>query len=66
MDIEDFETDAQIPHGILSLLASQPTNLTRVALGLVVTVYAFIRRAHIRRLNRGVLGLWSTYAVASG
>ena len=33
-----------LPHGILSLLASQPTNLTRVAFGLIITVYYWNRK----------------------
>jgi hypothetical protein len=34
----------QLPHGLLSLLASQPANLTRVVFGLVVTVYYWTRK----------------------
>jgi hypothetical protein len=34
-----------LPHGILSLLASQPTNLTRVAFGLIITVYYWNRKS---------------------
>jgi len=33
-----------LPHGILSLLASQPANLTRVTFGLVITVYYWNRK----------------------
>jgi hypothetical protein len=34
----------QLPHGILSLLASQPANLTRVVFGVVMTVYYWNRK----------------------
>lgn len=34
----------QLPHGILSLLASQPANLTRVVFGVVMTVYFWDRK----------------------
>jgi hypothetical protein len=34
----------QLPHGILSLLASQPANLTRVAFGVVIIVYYWNRK----------------------
>jgi hypothetical protein len=35
---------AHLPHGILSLLASQPRNLVRVGFGLVITVYYWNRK----------------------
>jgi hypothetical protein len=34
----------QLRHGLLSLLASQPSNLTRVMFGLVITVYYWNRK----------------------
>ena len=34
----------QLPHGILSLLASQPANLTRVVFGLVIVAYYWNRK----------------------
>jgi hypothetical protein len=35
---------AQLPHGILSLLASQPRSLARVAFGLAITAYYWGRK----------------------
>lgn len=35
---------AQLPHGLLSLLASQPANLTRVIFGLLIIVYYWSRK----------------------
>jgi hypothetical protein len=35
---------AQLPHGLLSLLASEPTDLMRVVFGLIVTVYYWNRK----------------------
>ena len=34
----------QLPHGILSLLASQPANLMRVVFGLLITAYYWNRK----------------------
>ena len=34
----------QLPHGILSLLASRPANLTRVVFGVVITAYYWNRK----------------------
>lgn len=34
----------QLPHGLLSLLASQPANLTRVIFGLLIIVYYWSRK----------------------
>jgi uncharacterized membrane protein (DUF485 family) len=34
----------QLPHGILSLLASQPANLTRVVFGVIITAYYWNRK----------------------
>jgi hypothetical protein len=34
----------QLPHGLLSLLASQPANLTRVVFGLLIVVYYWSRK----------------------
>ena len=43
----------QLPHGILSLLASQPANLTRVVFGLVIILYYWIRKNALLSVARG-------------
>jgi len=55
----------QLPHGILSLLASQPANLTRVGFGLVITVYYWTRKNALLSLLAGSNGVVSTLSIAS-
>jgi len=55
----------QLPHGILSLLASQPANLIRVVFGVVITVYYWTRKnALLSKLARSN-GVVSTLSIAS-
>lgn len=53
-----------LPHGILSLLASQPTNLTRVAFGLVVTVYYWNRKNSLFSVLARSNGVLATLSIA--
>ena len=55
----------QLPHGILSLLASQPANLTRVGFGLVITVYYWTRKNASLSLLAGSNDVVSTLSIAS-
>lgn len=55
----------QLPHGILSLLASQPANLTRVGFGLVITVYYWTRKNALLSLLAGSNDVVSTLSIAS-
>jgi hypothetical protein len=55
----------QLPHGIWSLLVSQPANLTRVVFGLLITIYYWLRMnallSALARSNGGV----TTLSIAS-
>jgi hypothetical protein len=55
----------QLPHGLLSLLASQPANLTRVVFGLVVTVYYWMRKNALLGLLGKSNGVFDTLSMAS-
>jgi hypothetical protein len=54
-----------LPHGILSLLASQPTNLMRVVFGLVVTVYYWNRKNTFLGVLARSNGIVATISVAA-
>jgi hypothetical protein len=54
-----------LPHGLLSLLASQPANLTRVVFGLVVTVYYWTQKNTLLSLLGKSNGVFATLSVAS-
>src|ERR1039458_8207087 len=55
----------QLPHRILSLLASQPANLTRVVFGLVITVYYWNRKNAFLSLLARSNGVVATLSIAS-
>jgi hypothetical protein len=55
----------QLPHGILSLLASQPTNLMRVVFGLVVTVYYWNRKNTLLGVLIRSNGIFATLSIAA-
>jgi hypothetical protein len=54
----------RLPHGILSLLASQPANLTRVAFGLVITVYYWNRKNTLFSLLAKSNSVFATLSIA--
>jgi hypothetical protein len=54
-----------LPHGLLSLLASQPANLTRVVFGLVVTVYYWTQKNTLLSLLGKSNGVFATLSLAS-
>jgi hypothetical protein len=55
----------QLPHGLLSLLVSQPTNLTRVVFGLLVTAYYWNRKNALLGLVTKANGLLVALSLAS-
>ena len=54
-----------LPHGILSLLASQPANLVRVVFGLVITIYYWSRKNALLGLLAKSNGVIATLSIAS-
>jgi hypothetical protein len=54
-----------LPHGELSLLASQPANLTRVVFGLVIIVYYWTRKNALLGLLGKSNGVFATLSMAS-
>jgi hypothetical protein len=55
----------QLPHGVLSLLASQPVNLTRVVFGLVIIIYYWTRKNALLSLLGKSNGVFATLSMAS-
>ena len=55
----------QLPHGLLSLLASSPTNLTRVIFGLMMVVYYWYRKNTFLSLLARSNGVLATLSTAS-
>lgn len=55
----------RLPHGILSLLASQPANLTRVVFGLVITAYYWNRKNTFLSLLARSDGVIAALSIAS-
>jgi hypothetical protein len=55
----------QLPHGILSLLASQPANLIRIVFGLAITVYYWTRKNALLSLLARSNGVFCTLSIAS-
>lgn len=55
----------QLPHGLLSLLASQPANLTRVIFGLLIIVYYWSRKNAISAFIARSNAMFATLMVAS-
>lgn len=55
----------RLPHGILSLLASQPANLTRVILGLVIIAYYWNRKNTALSLLARSDGLFAALSIAA-
>jgi hypothetical protein len=55
----------QLPHGELSLLASQPANLTRVVFGLVIIIYYWTRKNALLSLLGKSNGVFATLSMAS-
>jgi hypothetical protein len=49
---------ANLPKGLLSLLASQPTNLERVAFGIVVVIYYWNRKNYFLSVLQDRTGFW--------
>lgn len=54
-----------LPHGLLSLLANEPANLTRVGFGVIIVVYYWSRKNALMSLVARTNGVLSTLAVAS-
>jgi hypothetical protein len=55
----------RLPHGILSLLASQPANLTRVVFGLIITAYYWNRKNTFLSLLARSDSVIATLSIAS-
>ena len=55
----------QLPHGLLSLLASSPANLIRVVFGLVVVTYFWFRKNTLLSVVETSNGLFASLAIAS-
>lgn len=55
----------QLPHGLLSLLASSPASLTRVIFGLMMTVYYWYRKNTFQSLLARSNGILATLSTAS-
>lgn len=55
----------QLPHGLLSLLASQPANLTRVIFGLLIIVYYWGRKNAFSMLIARSNAMFATLMIAS-
>ena len=55
----------QLPHGLLSLLASSTANLTRVIFGLMMTVYYWYRKNIFLSLLARSNGILATLSIAS-
>lgn len=53
-----------LPHGLLSLLASSPANITRVVFGLIMIAYFWLRKITLLSLVEKSNGLFATLAVA--
>jgi hypothetical protein len=54
-----------LPHGILSLLVSQPANLMRVVFGLVITIYYWTKKNALLNLLAQSNGVIATLSIAS-
>jgi hypothetical protein len=55
----------QLPHGILSLLASEPANLSRVAFGLIIVGYCWCRTNTMMSVVEGSNAIFETITIAS-
>jgi hypothetical protein len=55
----------RLPHGLLSLLASQPKNLTRVVFGLVITAYYWNRKNTFLSVLARSNGVLATLSIAA-
>jgi hypothetical protein len=55
----------QLPHGLLSLLAGEPANLTRVGFGVIIVVYYWSRKNSAMSLIGRANGIFTTLAIAS-
>lgn len=55
----------QLPHGVLSLLASQPVNHTRLVFGLVVTVYYWNRKNTLLSVLARSNAVFASLSIAS-
>lgn len=55
----------ELPHGLLSLLASQPANLTRVIFGLLIIVYYWSRKNSVSVLIARSNAMFATLMIAS-
>lgn len=55
----------QLPHGILSLLASQPANLTRVVFGLIITAYYWNRKNTFLSMLAKSNGVFAALSIAA-
>ena len=55
----------QLPHGLLSLLASQPANLTRVIFGLLIIVYYWSRKNAVSVFIARSNALFATLMIGS-
>lgn len=55
----------QLPHRLLSLLASSPVNITRVVFGLILIAYFWLRKSTMMSLVTASNGVFATLAVTS-
>ena len=55
----------QLPHGLLSLLANEPANLTRVGFGVIIVVYYWSRKNALMSLVVRANGVLTTLSISS-
>ena len=55
----------QLPYGLLSLLAGEPANLTRVVFGLIIVIYYWDRKNALLSVIEKSNGVFATISVAS-
>lgn len=55
----------RLPHGLLSLLASSPANISRVVFGLIMIAYFWIRKLTLHSLVEKSDGVFATLVVTS-
>lgn len=55
----------QLPRGLLSLLAGEPANLTRVGFGVIIVVYYWSRKNAMMSMVASANGVLATLAIAS-
>lgn len=55
----------QLPHGILSLLANEPVNLSRVVFGLIIVVYGWCRKNTLLSVVEKSNAVFETLTTAS-